>query len=213
MLTWAQVASFVAASVVLLVIPGPSVLFVVSRGVGLGRRAALATMAGNELATTCHVVAVALGAGAIVQRSAAVFAVMKLAGAAYLVWLGIGAVRHRKQLRASLSGGLAARSPRRLVGDGFLVGLGNPKTPLFLLGVLPQFVAADRGNVTAQLVALGMLFVLLAVVNDALYGLAAGSVRSWLLRRPHRAEALGGASGACMIGLGLQLAASGRTTA
>ncbi len=205
-----QLASFLAAAAVLLAIPGPSVLFVVSRGVGLGRRAALATTAGNELASSVHVLAVALGAGAIVQRSAMVFTAMKLAGGAYLVWLGVGAIRHRTHLRHAVAADLRARSARRLMRDGFVVGISNPKTPLFLLGVLPQFVDPGRGEVTLQLLSLGLVFVLAAIVNDGLYALAAGSVRSWLLRRPRRAELLGGVSGLCMIGLGLQVAATGR---
>jgi threonine/homoserine/homoserine lactone efflux protein len=185
------------------------VLFVVSRGVVFGRRAAVATVIGNELGLACHVVAVALGVGAVVQRSMVVFTVMKLAGAAYLVWLGISAIRGRGGLREALVS--PDRLPRRrLVRDGFLVGFTNPKTTLFFLAVLPQFVTPARGHVTLQLLILGVVFLVLAFVNDSLYGLTAGSVRRWLDRSPRRAELVGGTSGLVMIGLGVRLAVTGR---
>ncbi|HEX6312045.1 MAG TPA: LysE family translocator [Acidimicrobiia bacterium] len=208
--SWRQLAAFAPAALALLVVPGPSVLFVVTRGVVLGRRAALATVLGNELGTSVHVVAVAFGVGAIVHRSAAVFSVMKIAGAAYLVWLGIRAIRDRGALREALAVSTAARSRRRLVWDGFVVGVGNPKTTLFFLAVLPQFVRPQQGATTLQLLVLGFTFVALAFVNDGLYGIAAGSVRHWLDRSPRRVELVGGASGLIMIGLGLRLAVTGR---
>jgi threonine/homoserine/homoserine lactone efflux protein len=209
-MTAEQLSTFTAVAITLLVIPGPSVLFVVTRGVALGRRAALATVAGNELGICCHVVAVALGVGAIVQRSLVVFTVMKLAGTVYLVWLGIRAIRDRRHLQEAIDLAAAARSTRRLVRDGFIVGVSNPKTTLFFLAVLPQFVQPTLGHVMLQLLALGLLFVVLAALNDSLYGLAAGSVRNWLSRSPRRSEALGGASGLVMIGFGVRLAVTGR---
>lgn len=210
MLTWTQLAAFVPTSMALLVVPGPSVLFVVTRGVTFGRRAALATVVGNELGTSCHAVAVAVGVGAIVARSVTVFTVMKYAGAAYLVWLGIKAIRERRNLRDALTTSRRERTRRRLVWDGFVVGVSNPKTTLFFLAVLPQFVQPARGYVTLQLLALGFTFVLLAALNDGLYGVAAGTVRRWLDRSPRRAEVVGGTSGLIMIGLGLRLAVAGR---
>jgi threonine/homoserine/homoserine lactone efflux protein len=209
-ISWSQAATFSAAAMVLLVVPGPSVLFVVTRGVALGRPAALATVVGNELGAACHVVAVALGVGVLVQRSLLVFTVMKLVGAGYLVVLGVRAIRRRASLRRALGGHVEQRGRGRLVGDGFLVGVTNPKTTLFFLSVLPQFVDPGRGHVTAQMLVLGALFVVLATLNDAAYGLAAGSVRGWLERSPRRAELVGGASGVTMIGLGVRLALTGR---
>ena len=210
MLSWQQLAAFVPTAMALLVIPGPSVLFVVTRGVALGRRAALATVLGNELGACIHVVAVAVGIGAIVQRSVAVFTVMKLAGAAYLVWLGFKTIRERRDLRDAFARSSRARSRRRLVWDGFVVGASNPKTTLFFLAVLPQFVRPAQGHVTLQLLALGLTFVVLAFLNDGLYGIAAGSVRRWLDRSPRRADVVGGTSGVIMIGLGVRLALTGR---
>ena len=205
----AQLTGFIVASMAILIVPGPSVLFVVTRGVAFGRRAALATMVGNESGTLVHVVAVALGVGAIVQRSVLVFNVLKLAGAAYLIWLGIGAIRHRRSLAATLAGPVE-RSDARLWRDGFLVGLTNPKTTLFFLAVLPQFASPERGHMSLQLLVLGLLFVVLATINDGLYGVAAGSMRRWLDRSPRRSEAVGATSGLLMIGLGVRLAVTGR---
>jgi threonine/homoserine/homoserine lactone efflux protein len=204
-----HVVGFVAASVAILIVPGPSVLFVVARGVSLGRRAALVTMLGNETGSLVHVVAVAVGVGAVVARSVLVFNAVKLIGAAYLVYLGVGAIRHRQQLAAELRAPLGLSS-RRLWRDGFVVGVTNPKTTLFFLAVLPQFVTPERGHISLQLLTLGVVFLVLAVVNDGLYGVAAGSVRRWLDRSPRRAEAVGGTSGLLMIGLGLRLALTGR---
>jgi len=205
-----RLVAFSGTAMVLLAIPGPSVLFVVSRGVVLGRRAALATVVGNELGLACHVAAVALGVGAVVQRSVLVFSVMKAAGAAYLVWLGIGAIRERRGLREALAPSPGRLPRRRLIRDGFLVGVSNPKTTLFFLAVLPQFVEPARGHVTVQLLLLGIVFLVLAFVNDSLYGLAAGTVRRWLDQSPRRAELVGGTSALVMIGLGLRLAVTGR---
>lgn len=209
MLSTTQLTGFIVASMAILIVPGPSVLFVVTRGVALGRRAALATMVGNESGSLVHVVAVALGVGAIVQRSVLVFNVLKLAGAAYLIWLGVGAIRHRRSLAAALSGPVE-RSGARLWRDGFMVGLTNPKTTLFFLAVLPQFTSPERGHMSLQLLTLGLVFVLLAAINDGLYGLAAGSMRRWFDRSPRRSEAVGATSGLLMIGLGVRLALTGR---
>jgi threonine/homoserine/homoserine lactone efflux protein len=208
-LTVTQVAGFALAAHALLVIPGPSVLFVVTRGVALGRRAALATVLGNELGSSVHAVAVALGLGAVIQRSLVVFTIMKLVGAGYLIVLGVRAFRSRRSLLSAF-GVPVEPAGRRVVWEGFVVGVTNPKTTLFFLAVLPQFVRPEAGHVQLQLLALGIIFVLLAFVNDGLYGLAAGSLRRWLDRSPRRAAALGGTSAVVMIGLGLRLAVTGR---
>lgn len=209
MLSLSQVLAFSATSMALLVLPGPSVLFVVAQGVAYGRRAAIATVLGNTTGLGVHVVAVSLGVGQVVQRSAVLFTGMKLVGAAYIVVLGVRAIRHRGQLLARLAGSGAA-SPRRLARDGFVVGVSNPKTTLFFLAVLPQFVRPSSGSVTFQLFALGVVFMALAVVNDSAYGLAAGSVRRWLDSSPKRVAMVGGTSGLVMIGLGVRLALTGR---
>jgi threonine/homoserine/homoserine lactone efflux protein len=210
--TASQLLAFVVAAEALLIVPGPSVLFVVSRGVTYGRRAAVATVAGNTAGTAVQVVAVAAGLGAVVATSTVVFTTMKVAGGAYLVWLGFRALRDRRSLSAALRAGalVPVRSTRQLLRDGFVVGVSNPKTTLFFLAVLPQFVRADAAHPSVQLLALGLVFCAMALLSDGLYGVAAGSVRSWLERSPQRIEAMGGAGGLVMVGLGVRLALTGR---
>ena len=210
MFTWTQLAAFAATSLALLVLPGPSVLFVVAQGVAYGRRAAIATVLGNASGLAVHVAAVSLGMGQLVQRSAVLFTTIKLVGAAYIALLGLRALRHRRDLLGRLAGVGAVATPRRLARDGFVVGVSNPKTTLFFLAVLPQFVRSSAGHVTLQLFLLGVVFVALAIINDSAYGLAAGSVRRWLERSPRRVAMVGGTSGLVMIGLGLRLALTGR---
>jgi threonine/homoserine/homoserine lactone efflux protein len=204
-----QVWQFALAAWVLVVIPGPSVLFTVSRGVALGRRAAVTTVLGNSTGVLTHVVAVAAGVGAIVAGSVAVFNVLKLLGAAYLVYLGVRAVRHRRDVLGALAPA-TTKSHLRLWLDGYIVGVTNPKTTLFFLAVLPQFVDPHGGSTSMQLLLLGLIAVVVATISDSMYGIAAGSVRTWLDRSPRKAAALGGAGGVAMIGLGVRLAFTGR---
>lgn len=211
-MTGSQLLAFVVATEALLIVPGPSVLFVISRGVTYGRRAAVATVVGNTGGAAVQVVAVAAGLGAVVATSSIVFTTMKVIGGAYLVWLGVQAWRHRRSLSDALRLGAAVpvRSTRQLLRDGFVVGVSNPKTTLFFLAVLPQFVRPDAVHPSLQLLLLGLLFCVQALLSDGAYGLAAGSVRTWLERSPRRIEAVGGAGGLVMVGLGVQLAVTGR---
>lgn len=210
-MTSSQLIAFALTAEALLIVPGPSVLFVVSRGVTYGRRAALATALGNDIGTALQAIAVAMGLGAVVATSTAVFTAMKLTGAAYLIVLGIRAWRGRVELRDALtSGTMLARSPRQLLRDGFVVGVTNPKTMLFFLAVLPQLVRPDAAHLPFQLLALGLLFSLMALLSDSVYALAAGSIRRWLERSPRRIEGVGGVGGIVMVGLGVQLALTGR---
>lgn len=204
-----SLAAFTVASFLLVVIPGPSVLFVVSRGVALGRRAALATVVGNAAGVYVQVLAVAVGLGAVIERSTVLFEGLKLAGAAYLVYLGVQAVRHRRALAGVLDAAGAVRPTRHLLREGFLVGIANPKAMVFFAAILPQFVAPDGAPAGVQMALLGLVFVAVALVSDSVWGLAAGSARAWLASSPRRLEALGGAGGLTMIGLGIALAASG----
>lgn len=212
-MTWAQLVSFLIAAEIILIIPGPSVIFTISRGVMYGRKAAVANVMGNALGAFTQATAVALGLGAIVATSIAVFTAMKLAGAAYLVYLGVQAIRQRRKLSEALALGNAipVRSTRQLVRDGYIVGVTNPKATLFYLAILPQFINVDAGHIGWQLWLLGTLFSALSFVSDSLYGLLAGSVRQWMARKPKRLEAVGGAGGLVMLGLGVRLAFTGRT--
>jgi threonine/homoserine/homoserine lactone efflux protein len=205
-----RLAAFVGLAFALIVVPGPSVLFVISRGVALGRRAAVTTVVGNAAGVYVQVVAVALGIGALVERSVLVFRALSLVGAAYLVVLGVRTLRGRRRLAEALEVPVAPASTRRILCEGFLVGLANPKVIVFFAAVLPQFTDPARGHVPVQLLVLGAIFVGIALLSDSAWGVAAGSAREWLARSPRRLAALGGTGGLVMIALGLRLAVTGR---
>ncbi|WP_030261633.1 LysE family translocator [Streptomyces violens] len=205
-----RLLAFAAMSFLLIVVPGPSVLFVIGRALAQGRRAALTTVVGNALGAYVLVVAVALGVGSLVERSALVFMALKLAGAAYLVYLGVKAVRQRGALQAAFAADAPARGSLRTVWEGFAVGVANPKTIVFFAAVLPQFVDRGQGHVTAQMLLLGLVFNVIAVASDSVWGLVAATARSWFARSPRRLSMVGGAGGLAMIGLGVTVAATGR---
>jgi threonine/homoserine/homoserine lactone efflux protein len=202
--------AFVLIAVVLILVPGPSVLFVVTRSLTLGRGAGVATVVGNAAGVYVQVVAVAFGLGTLVQESIAVFTVIKLAGAAYLVYLGVQAIRHRRSLAAALYAPVAPKVLHRILADGFVVGMFNPKVIVFFMAVLPQFVDRSSGSVPVQLLALGAIFCAIAVLCDSTWALLAGAARTWLVSSPRRLAAIGGSGGLVMIGLGTGLAVSGR---
>ena len=202
--------AFVLLSFVLIIVPGPNVLFVVSRSLMLGRLAGVGTAAGGQIGVYLQVVAVAFGVGALVERPVAVFTVIKLAGAAYLVYLGVQAIRHRRSLRAALAVTAQPRSFGRILRDGIVVGVSNPKVIVFFAAVLPQFVNRSAGHVPVQMLLLGSVFLAIAVVCDSGWALAAGTARAWLARSPRRLEMVGGAGGLAMIGIGVGLAVTGR---
>ncbi|MFI1564399.1 LysE family translocator [Streptomyces sp. NPDC020490] len=213
MMSTDRLFAFAALSLLLIVVPGPSVLFVIGRALAQGRRAALTTVVGNTLGAYLLVVAVAVGIGSVVERSVLVFTVLKLAGAAYLVHLGVKAWRHRGSLRAAFAGdgdGAVAHGGLRTFWEGFAVGVTNPKTIVFFAAVLPQFVDRDRGHVALQMLLLGLVFNAIALASDSVWGLAAATARDWFARSPHRLSMVGGVGGLTMIGLGVTVAVTGR---
>jgi threonine/homoserine/homoserine lactone efflux protein len=210
MLPTSHLLAFALLSFVLIIIPGPNVLFVVSRSLMLGRVAGVGTAAGGQIGVYLQVVAVAFGVGALVERSVAIFTAVKLAGAAYLVYLGVQAIRHRGSLREALDVAAEPRSFGRILRDGIVVGVSNPKVIVFFAAVLPQFVNRPAGHIPVQMLQLGAVFVAIAVVCDSTWALAAGTARAWLARSPRRLEMVGGAGGLAMIGIGASLALTGR---
>jgi threonine/homoserine/homoserine lactone efflux protein len=202
--------AFTVTALVLIAIPGPSVLFTVSRAITLGRGAGVATVAGNTVGAFTQVVAVAFGIGPLVERSVALFTVLKLAGAAYLVFLGVQAIRHRQSLAEALGATIEQKTTTRIVIDGFTVGVTNPKVIVFFAAMLPQFVDRQAGNVPVQIIALGAIFAGIALISDSTWALAAGTVRNWLGRSQRRLELIGGIGGLAMIGIGARLALTGR---
>jgi threonine/homoserine/homoserine lactone efflux protein len=202
--------AFTVTAFVLIAIPGPSVLFTVSRAIALGRVAGVATVAGNTVGAFTQVVAVAFGIGPLVERSVALFTVVKLAGACYLVYLGVQAVRHRHSLAAALGAQVERKTAARIVLDGFLVGVSNPKVIVFFAAMLPQFVDRQAGHVPVQIILLGAIFAGVALISDSTWAIAAGTVRAWLAASPRRLALLGGTGGLTMIGIGMGLALTGR---
>ena len=172
--------AFALASVVLIAVPGPSVLFVIGRSLALGRRGGLLSVLGNELGSLVPITAVALGVGSIVAQSIALFTVVKLLGAGYLAYLGIQAIRHRRE------GTDVGTDPRARVASswttlrqGFVVGATNPKTIVFFVAALPQFVDFHAGAVPVQMLVLGLVFALIALVCDGAWAVLAGTARAW----------------------------------
>ncbi len=214
MLTLDQVLTFGLAALILIAIPGPSVVFVIGRALAYGRGVALASVAGNSLGLLTIVVLVAFGLGVIVQESMVVFAALKLAGAAYLVYLGVEAVRHRKEFltQDADDGTGRAMTWRRAVRQGYVVGVSNPKAYLILAAVLPQFVDRGAGHVQVQLLLLGLLAFAIGMVSDSTWAIIASQLRSWFIRSPRRGETMGAVGGFSMIGLGVGLAVTGNST-
>jgi threonine/homoserine/homoserine lactone efflux protein len=206
MVPLSNLLAFALASVVLIAVPGPSVLFVIGRS--LGWKGGVLTVLGNASGQLVQVAAVALGVGVIVAQSVVLFSVVKLAGAAYLVYLGIKAIRNRRH-NSFTDGQPVSSSPRRLVAEGLVVGITNPKSVVFFVAVLPQFVDYASGSIPSQLALLGAVFLLIAIVSDSLWAVAAGSARQWFARSPRRVSAVEATGGALMIGLGGTLALTG----
>jgi threonine/homoserine/homoserine lactone efflux protein len=195
---------FSVAALALLAVPGPAVLYIVVQSAEQGRRVGLASVAGIHLGTLVHVAAAVLGLSALIVASAVAFSVVKYAGAAYLVYLGV-----RKLLERDSPPSLEHRTEtlRRAFVRGVVVNVLNPKTALFFLAFLPQFVDADSGGVWSQALVLGFVFVGLGLVTDSLYALAGGTAGG-LLRRRRRALRYG--SGVVFIGLGATAALANR---
>jgi threonine/homoserine/homoserine lactone efflux protein len=209
MISAGQFLGFTLTCLIVIAIPGPSVLFVVGRALAHGRRTALASVVGNVLGVQVVAISVALGVGALVQQSAAAFTVIKLLGAAYLAWLGIQAIRHRHSLGVALQVAVAPRGDRRAASEGFLVGVTNPKAYILFAAVLPQFANQAAGHVPVQLLLLSLVSLPIGLICDSAWGLAASGVRAWFARSPQRLALVGGLGGLAMIGLGLTLAFTG----
>jgi threonine/homoserine/homoserine lactone efflux protein len=189
------------------VAPGPAVLYIVTRSISQGRAAGVVSCLGVALGAVVHVVAAAFGVSAILAASAVAFSVVKYAGAAYLVWLGC-----RKLMRPSdleRPGALPPQPLRRVFLEGAVVNVLNPKTALFFLAFLPQFVSPARGNVSLQCLFLGTLFVAIALCTDAAWALLASSAGAWLRGHPRFVARERYVSGSVYLGLGVATALAG----
>jgi threonine/homoserine/homoserine lactone efflux protein len=199
--------AFAALAIVFVAVPGPSNLYVLARGIQSGSRAAVAGAAGCATAAMIYVTATAVGLSALLASSQAVFMAIHYAGAAYLCWLGIAALRSRSAELPPAAAG--PRSPWRSYRQGVLVELGNPKVALFFLALFPQFIHADAGPAATQVLVLGAIFVTCGFASDSLYALGSGRLRAVLARRPRLHRGQTRATGLLYLGLGGWAAASG----
>jgi threonine/homoserine/homoserine lactone efflux protein len=202
--------AFLAASLLFIQVPGPSLLFTIGRALTVGRRDALLSVVGNGVGLLCQMLAVAFGLGALVSASATAYTVLRLAGAAYVLYLGVQAIRHRADARLTMLSadriGHPQASALRSLRVGVTVGLTNPKTLVFFTAFLPQFVNTDAGHAPVQLLALGAAFAVMAVASDSMWALLAARARDWFGERPQRLDTLSASGGSMMIALGLTLA-------
>ncbi|HEX9258147.1 MAG TPA: LysE family translocator [Acidimicrobiales bacterium] len=203
---------FALAALALLVVPGPAVIYIVNRSVSQGRAIGLISMLGIQTGAAVHVTFAALGLSAILMSSATAFNAVKYLGAAYLVYLGVRTLLTKP---AHLPTALPKVTARRAYAQGVVVNVLNPKTALFFLSFLPQFVDTDRGPVVTQTLVLGAVFILLAMCSDGAYAIAASAVRDVLLRSKTWLRVQRYVSGSVFVGLGLLAAMTGthRTTA
>jgi threonine/homoserine/homoserine lactone efflux protein len=191
---------------VIILAPGPSVLFVIARAIAWGRKTAVFTVAGNVTGAFALSTLVAIGLGPILQRSDLAYAAIQWGGSLYLMYLGVEAIRQRKIHAEDMRNqGDAAPGIARSMRDGFWVGALNPKGLVFYAAVLPQFVDRDRGNVALQLIFLGAIFSILAFISDGTWGLLAGTARQWLATDAKRLEKLRATGGIVMIILGISV--------
>jgi threonine/homoserine/homoserine lactone efflux protein len=203
-----QWLAFLLASILFIQVPGPSLLFTIGRALTVGRREALLSVVGNALGLVLQVSFVALGLGAIVAASATAYTALKLVGAAYVVWLGVAAIRHRGEARAALEQSAAVSNGRgHAVRTGLIVGVTNPKTIVFFAAFLPQFINED-GPAGLQMGLLGLVFGTMAVCSDSLWALGASRARDWFARKPKRLDTLSATGGGMMIALGVTLVAT-----
>lgn len=199
-----KIGEYLIVSVAIILAPGPSVLFTIARAIAWGRKVAFFTVVGNATGFFAMSLLVALGVGPIIQSSDFVYAAVQWGGGLYLIYLGIDAIRKRNEHSSQMleNGGTSAPSTLRVIRDGFVVGILNPKGIVFNAAVTPQFIDRAQGNVVLQLILLGAIFALLALVCDGTWGLLAGTARNWLATNVLRIVLLRSAGGVVMIILG-----------
>jgi threonine/homoserine/homoserine lactone efflux protein len=199
-----RIWEYCIAAVIIVLAPGPSVLFVLARAIAWGRATAIATVVGNVMGAFSLSVMVAVGLGPILQRSELAFIAVQVLGGFYLVYLGIVAIKH-SQIHASdmTNQGDVRPSKWRSMREGFWVGALNPKGMVFFAAILPQFVDREAGKVTSQLILMGAIFAVIALFSDGTWGILAGTIRNWLATEIKRLVFMRMTGGIVMIILGL----------
>lgn len=197
----AALLSFMVLALVVIVVPGPSVVFVIGRAMILGTRGAVISVLGNGIGVGIQILAVALGVGAVVSQSEVLFNVVKVVGAGFLIYLGIEGIRHRRVFAQSQDNAPSV-STRRLLLDSSVVGITNAKTLVFFIASFPLFVDPAWGSVPLQMLVLGGFFWVVGIASDSVWAVAAGSARAWLSRSATRLEWVRAGGGLALIGLG-----------
>lgn len=193
---------FIAFSLVIIAIPGPSVMFAISRALVLGKRGAVLTVVGNGIGVLVQALAVAVGLGVLIQANDLLMHAIRLAGAAFLVYLGFTAIRHRHE-GLDISAPVDTPKSTHLLRESIIVGVSNPKTIVFFTAIFPQFVNPTNGPLVWQMVQLGFVFVFFGISGDAIYALAAGAARDWFARSPQRLVVIRTIGGSLILGLGV----------
>ncbi len=207
MLDWATLVLFIGAATLLLISPGPAVLYIVARSIDQGRWAGLVSVFGIAIGSLFHIAAAAFGLSAILASSALAFSLIKYLGAAYLVYLGVRTLLSKEAV--DLPGDVDKRRLREIFYQGIVVNVLNPKTALFFFAFLPQFVDPARGSSTLQILALGAIFFALALISDGLYALLAGTIGHWIRGNLQFLRAQRYFAGTVYIALGVATAVSG----
>jgi threonine/homoserine/homoserine lactone efflux protein len=196
---------FIAFSLVIIAIPGPSVMFAISRALVLGRRGAVITVVGNGIGVFVQAVSVSVGLGILIESNDTLMTISRLAGAGFLIYLGINSLRHR---RDGIDDGGATNAPqsKHLLRESIVVGLSNPKTIVFFSAIFPQFVDPSRGPIVVQMLILSVVFVIFGISGDAIYALSAGAARDWFARSPQRIVTIRVIGASLILGLGVTTA-------
>jgi threonine/homoserine/homoserine lactone efflux protein len=197
-----NILTFIAFALVIIAIPGPSVMFAISRALVLGRRGAILTVVGNGIGVFVQALAVSVGLGVIIESNEVLLTVIRLAGAAFLIYLGVTAIRHRR-VGLDLSAPAVIPTSRYVLRESIIVGLSNPKTIVFFSAAFPQFVVSNGTPIVVQMVLLSVIFVIFGISGDAVYALSAGAARDWFAKSPSRVIAMRTIGGLAMITLGI----------
>jgi threonine/homoserine/homoserine lactone efflux protein len=196
-----NVLTFIAFALVIIAIPGPSVMFAISRALVLGKRGAVLTVVGNGIGVLVQALAVSVGLGVLIQSNDTLMHVIRLAGAGFLIYLGITAIRHRRDgLDLTAPTGIPTSS--HILRESILVGLANPKTIVFFSAAFPQFVLTSGTPIVWQMVELSVIFVIFGISGDAIYALSAGAARDWFASSPNRVVTMRTIGGVAMTTLG-----------
>ncbi|MDO8337069.1 MAG: LysE family translocator [Microcella sp.] len=205
-----EFAAFLLTSIVVIVVPGPGVLFVIGRALALGTRAALLSVLGGALGVGLQIVSVAFGVGVVIAQSELLFTVLKIVGALVLVWLGVQSIRHRNEFGEEELDPVTPRATT-IVRESVVVGITNPKTIVFFVAALPQAVVPSGAEPVVQMLILGAIFLVIGIVSDGTYGIAAGTAREWFASNRSRIAAVRAAGGAALIVLGIVMAFAARS--